>query len=64
MTNEGGRRTSGQWSVCQYRGYVGGTPSVHGRPHKWGQLTPWKMDKKLKSESVQKRLVFYVHVIY
>jgi len=24
MTNEGGRRTSGQWSVYQYRGYVGG----------------------------------------
>ena len=21
---------------------------------KWGQLTPWKMDEKLKSENIQK----------
>ena len=29
---------------------------VHGRPHrgKWGQLTPWKMDEKLKGENIQK----------
>jgi len=27
---------------------------------KWGQLTPWKMDEKLKSENMQKRAVFYV----
>jgi len=31
---------------------------------KWGQLTPWKMDEKLKSENVQKRAVFYVYVIF
>ena len=27
---------------------------------KWGQLTPWKMDEKLKSEYMQKGAVFYV----
>jgi len=32
---------------------------------KWGQLTPVKkMDAKLKSESMQKRAVFYVCVIF
>jgi len=31
---------------------------------KWGQLTPWKMDEKLKIESMQKRAVFYVYVIF
>jgi len=30
---------------------------------KWGQLTPWKMDEKLKSEIMQKA-VFYVYVIF
>ena len=30
---------------------------------KWGQLTPGKMDEKLKSENMQKRAVFYVYVI-
>jgi len=29
-----------------------------------GQLTPWKMDEKLKSENMQKRAVFYVCVIF
>jgi len=24
----------------------------------WGQLTPWKMDEKLKSENMQKRAFF------
>jgi len=28
----------------------------------WGQLTPWKMDEKLKSE--ENRAVFYVYVIF
>jgi len=30
--------------------------SLHGRPHmgKWVQLTPGKMDEKLKSENMQK----------
>ena len=28
---------------------------------KWGQLTPWKMDEKLKSENMQKRADFYVY---
>jgi len=29
--------------------------SIHGRPHKWGQMThPGKMDEKLKSENMQK----------
>jgi len=27
---------------------------------KSGQLTPWKMDEKLKSENMQKIAVFYV----
>jgi len=29
-----------------------------------GQLTPWKMDEKLKSENMQNRSVFYVYVIF
>jgi len=58
MTNEGGRRTSGQWSVYQCRGYVGGTPSVHGRPHKWGQLTPWKNGRKIKKRKRAKKTSF------
>jgi len=40
----------------------------HGRPHigvsKWGQLTPWKMDEKLKSENMQRRAVLYVYVTF
>jgi len=31
---------------------------------KWGQLTPWKMYEKLKSENMQKRAVFYIYVIF
>jgi len=31
---------------------------------KWGQLTPWKMDEKLKSENMQKRAVFCVYIIF
>jgi len=30
----------------------------------WCQLTPGKMDEKLKSENMQKRAVFYVYVIF
>ena len=31
---------------------------------KWGQLTPGKMDEKLKSENMQNRAVFYVYIIF
>ena len=31
---------------------------------KLGQLTPWKIDEKLKNENMQKRAVFYVYVIF
>jgi len=31
---------------------------------KWSQLTPGKMDKKLKSENMGKRAVFCVYVIF
>jgi len=31
---------------------------------KWGQLTPWKMDEKLKSKNMQKRAIFCVDVIF
>jgi len=37
--------------------------SVLGRPH-IGQLTPGKMDEKLKSENVRKRAIFYVYAIF
>jgi len=39
----------------------------HGRPHieANGSADPLeKMDEKLKSENMQKRAVFYVHVIF
>jgi len=41
--------------------------SVFGRPHigaNGGQLTPGKMDEKLKSENMRKRAVFYVYAIF
>ena len=31
---------------------------------KWGQLTPLKMDEKLKKRKHAKRAVFYVYVIF
>jgi len=43
-------------------GYVM-TPWASAHRGKWGQLTPWKMDEKLKSENMRKRAVFGVYVI-
>jgi len=31
---------------------------------KWGQLTPWKMDEKFKSENMQKKEQFSMFVLY
>jgi len=31
---------------------------------KWGRLTPWKMDEKLKSENMQKREQFSMFMLY
>jgi len=45
--------------VCWYV-WVQPWASAHGG--KWGQLTPWKMDEKLKSENRQKRAVFYRYI--
>jgi len=39
-------------------------PWVSAHRGKLGQLTPWKMDEKLKSENMQNRAVFYVYVIF
>ena len=52
-------------STARHRGmHLGLQPCASAHRGKWGQLTPWKMDEKLKSENMQKRAVFYVYVIF
>ena len=46
-----------------YRAYITYVPRASAHIGKWGQLTPWKMDEKLKSENMQKEQ-FSMFVLY
>ena len=53
---------SAKYTVPTMEPALGSWASAHRG--KWGQLTPWKMDEKLKSENMQKRAVFCVYIIF